>query len=896
MKTIDDPLFPGLKTAMTSEAMTPLIERALARHDIRLTCRSVSIKDIKYEPGVKCTILYELKLAADGVDRAKKQYFVADLLEKGKTPPPVVGSDTAADKAGPFPVGLHQLYLPDAGLMLYPFPHDPRIPWLKSLLDGRQMREHFNAIWSGEGIKARKVKVELLGYTPHMRASLSYRISVEDRNSGETAEWELIGKTNVFKRPSRLYQSAWAMWLEAGDKVRFPKPMGYLSQPKLTLQEKIAGERLGSLIGTPCFSDVLGTTAEYIGHFHQARIPLPAMRTVKDEVSTLMRWSNMVCGVSPDLARRVKPLRDEIAAQIEARLEPQCPIHADFHHTNVFADGRTVHLLDLEEMAYGDPAVDIGRFMASFRIPSLRATGSLDGIRHELNVFLERYQTVSPIDLSRVHLFEAATLFTSAAAAFRLQRPAWQEEILMLLDEIEASFALARPRQTRDRKAPGQTAKPPITYADRIRWMTEPHFLRTLLDEALGEVLDVQVTSCDISKVRTSERKTSIRVKARGWRSGKKWKARLLCEVYEGEGASRRFRRMSRESAKDPKAKPLAVLPRYGLLITEAEPESDLQPSTEEALFLELKRHIKGKGVVLFHQNQALAELARDLLPRLKVESCSEWDPMHAKTPHIVLLEVLENLEPAKATRLLENLDQALPLGGTLLVVMRNPALPTPKATRPARKLKQSEVKDMLRKFGRPEVWPNQPFAWLVMAVTRKDPKAIRTGQQFRDKRMEITASLCRGRVMEIGCGCGHLSKRIHEKGYQVLGLDMSRKKIEQARHMYPGVTFVAANYLSHASDDLFDTVILAEILEHVGETDGDALLAKAWKQVAPGGRLVVSVPNENMVPHPNHIRCFNLKNLTTMLQPFGKPVAITRQPYKWLLMTVDKPCREQGC
>ncbi len=86
-----------------------------------------------------------------------------------------------------------------------------------------------------------------------------------------------------------------------------------------------------------------------------------------------------------------------------------------------------------------------------------------------------------------------------------------------------------------------------------------------------------------------------------------------------------------------------------------------------------------------------------------------------------------------------------------------------------------------------------------------------------------------------------------------------------------------------------YDTVILAEVLEHVPEDVGARMLTKAWELVARRGRLVVSVPNEDCVRHANHLREFTQGDLAGLLEPFGHPRIVTDQPFKWLLMYVDR-------
>jgi ubiquinone/menaquinone biosynthesis C-methylase UbiE len=123
-----------------------------------------------------------------------------------------------------------------------------------------------------------------------------------------------------------------------------------------------------------------------------------------------------------------------------------------------------------------------------------------------------------------------------------------------------------------------------------------------------------------------------------------------------------------------------------------------------------------------------------------------------------------------------------------------------------------------------------------------------------------------------------------------VVGVEKNASKIAQARKNCPGIEFVRQDVLKLPfACESFDTVALPEILEHVSESVGDRMLETAWRFLKPGGRLVVSVPNENCVPSRTHVRQFSRKSLAAILSRFGKPYLETRQPYKWLIMYVEK-------
>jgi ubiquinone/menaquinone biosynthesis C-methylase UbiE len=54
-----------------------------------------------------------------------------------------------------------------------------------------------------------------------------------------------------------------------------------------------------------------------------------------------------------------------------------------------------------------------------------------------------------------------------------------------------------------------------------------------------------------------------------------------------------------------------------------------------------------------------------------------------------------------------------------------------------------------------------------------------------------------RGVACDMGCGPGHVARYLHERGVQVIGVDLSPVMLEQARQLNPGITFIHGNMLA---------------------------------------------------------------------------------------------------
>jgi SAM-dependent methyltransferase len=248
----------------------------------------------------------------------------------------------------------------------------------------------------------------------------------------------------------------------------------------------------------------------------------------------------------------------------------------------------------------------------------------------------------------------------------------------------------------------------------------------------------------------------------------------------------------------------------------------------------------------------------------------------------VVVTGLLETVEPQRSLPLLREAFARVVPGGRLLVCAPHRV---PDDARPReRRFDRADLKRLLKEIDQPKVYTDQPYGWLLMGVDRDPPLERSVADRCR-----VIAGLCRGRVLELGCGPGHLSAEIARRGLEVTGVDRNAGKVATARRRYPSIRFERADILELPEERSFDTVVLAEVLEHVPREVGDRMLEKAWALVAEGGRLIVSVPNEDCIPHRNHVRELSLDDLRRSLGAFGSPRVVTDQPFKWLLAFVER-------
>ncbi|MFB2879184.1 class I SAM-dependent methyltransferase [Floridanema aerugineum] len=92
-------------------------------------------------------------------------------------------------------------------------------------------------------------------------------------------------------------------------------------------------------------------------------------------------------------------------------------------------------------------------------------------------------------------------------------------------------------------------------------------------------------------------------------------------------------------------------------------------------------------------------------------------------------------------------------------------------------------------------------------------------------------------RILDLGCGTGHLTAKIASTGAKVCGIDADKNMIEQARQNYPNLHWVIADARNFQVDEPLDAVFSNAALHWIKEAD--AVIQCIYQALKPGGRFV---------------------------------------------------------
>jgi aminoglycoside phosphotransferase (APT) family kinase protein len=287
------------------------------------------------------------------------------------------------------------------------------LPALAAALDGERM---LPALAEAAGLARAGLScaVEPGKYTPGAQAlggakvarcTLRYRLTREGR---EVAA--LFGKLYRDKETAaRTYGRLQTVFGHFSKPLSVPAPLALLPELGLVLQRYLAADELSRALPS---SPPLALAARWLATLHQVPAP-PGLRTMTlpHELGKVARW----CGkLAPE--GRLGRLQGRLIELAKAIAYTPALVHHDFNPANILWDGKHLWVLDFDELRIGDPALDIGHFLAHLEALAHFRCGDWHAFAGAAEGFLRSYLERNPLDLGVSLTFYRAYTFLKLAA------------------------------------------------------------------------------------------------------------------------------------------------------------------------------------------------------------------------------------------------------------------------------------------------------------------------------------------------------------------------------------------------------------------------------------------------------------------------------------------------
>jgi hypothetical protein len=287
---------------------------------------------------------------------------------------------------------------------------DATMPFLEQALDLKMAQEKLRTLESIPS-QAMLQSARLLRHKVGRRCLIEYTFSRPEPN---TPRWVILGKARSRGLDRTSIQCQQALWAagfkeDSTDQISVPEPLGTLPEWGMWFQRKIPGvttfEKLESPQGIPIARQIGAALAK----LHNTHLSCQRHHTVADELRILHERLPKLLVTYPHWEKRLARLLeqcDRVGAAIPPPLKP-VGIHRDFYPDQVLIrpDGR-LYLLDFDLYCMGDPALDIGNFMAHLTEYSLRTTGDPNRLHPQAMAF--RSQAILHLDPNVSHDSTAA--------------------------------------------------------------------------------------------------------------------------------------------------------------------------------------------------------------------------------------------------------------------------------------------------------------------------------------------------------------------------------------------------------------------------------------------------------------------------------------------------------
>ncbi len=452
-----------LLTGAPHRALRRELGALLSSPDRLGSCR---LRSARLKPGRWFAAFYDVDMRGEGGDKRRTRPIAVSwklnglgdrrrAVECGETEAEAVRRGVAA------PFRKLVADVPRWGMHVEVSPFDVRYPQLVRLSDRQYARDTIAAAYAardgaGEYARATDYSTTAIRYRPGKRHVLRYDSA--DPSTRRVLFAKLYTGDDGL-RVSRLATQIGEWLAERGVGTPSVRPPAYVAEDKVVFWPQAAGSPISELLRDS--GQILADCVKRAGAALYALHQLPPAAAVSLEVHDFAAEVTGIAKASDHVAALLPPAGVAIASLLERAQEfhqrlPSEPATFTFgefkaEHVWVTPDGLT--LIDFDGCCLGDPALDIGKFLADLRLwDDVSGHGELKQVQEQ---FLAGYRGGALADrLARARLYEAIELVKKTVRHVRTFEHGWARRAERLigcaqsvLGDVQAMVGLGQDRR-----------------------------------------------------------------------------------------------------------------------------------------------------------------------------------------------------------------------------------------------------------------------------------------------------------------------------------------------------------------------------------------------------------------------------------------------------------------
>ena len=321
---------------------------------------------------------------------------------------------------------------------------DAKMPFLAQAINPASIQSALEFDLAGQQNRFKMCRLKAIRvkrYKPARRCLIEYDLELS--RSSKSCFITLLGKARakgLHQESYRVQRELWNTGFDgnSADGVSVPRPVGKITQFEMWLQEKVAGQNATTLLAESPDTFPASRIAEGIYRLHNSGLVPRHRHTMSDELRILHDRLQGVVEKNPSWQRRLERVVaacDRIGASVDGTMT--CGIHRDFYADQVLTSGARVYLLDFDLFCEGNPALDIGNFVAHMSEQSLRSHGDTSANAEREEELIERYLSLCKKNMSaaiRAYTTLSLVRHISLSTQFEERKP-FTQAILELCEQ-----------------------------------------------------------------------------------------------------------------------------------------------------------------------------------------------------------------------------------------------------------------------------------------------------------------------------------------------------------------------------------------------------------------------------------------------------------------------------